>query len=126
MSDIDGPNDIPEITLGWRLRIAMERADLKAEEMADELRVHRGTISRWTHDIGSPPRLIYVQRWAELCNVSFTWLAGDLADPTERSAVGRFRSNSRVKVPSTRGCVTTTRRRYDSPAGITSAVAHAA
>jgi hypothetical protein len=112
MSYDDGEGDIPEITLGWRLRIAMERADLKAEEMASELGVHRGTITRWTHDIGSPPRAIYLHRWADLCHVSFAWLAGDLADPSARSAAGRVTtSNSRVSSRSNRGCVTTTRRR---------------
>ena len=82
MSDIAANDGIPEITLGWRLRMAMERADLKAEQMAIELGVHRGTITRWTHDIGKPPRPIYLERWAALCNVRYEWLAGAHARPT--------------------------------------------
>lgn len=82
MSDVAANEGIPEITLGWRLRIAMERANLKAEYMAEELGVHRGTITRWTHDIGRPPRPIYLRHWAELCGVRFEWLAGDHARPT--------------------------------------------
>lgn len=67
----------PAITLGWRLRIAMEHAGLKSEDMARELDVHRGTITRWTHDVGAAPRGIYLRQWAELCGVPFGWLVGE-------------------------------------------------
>jgi transcriptional regulator with XRE-family HTH domain len=90
MSESASNEGIPEITLGWRLRIAMERANLKAEYMAEELGVHRGTITRWTHDIGRPPRPIYLRHWAELCGVRFEWLAGEHARPTATvGGVGR-------------------------------------
>lgn len=72
---------IPEVTLGWRLRIALERADIKADAMAQVLDVHRGTITRWTHDIGRPPRRVYLEKWAEITGVPYAWLAGDLARP---------------------------------------------
>ena len=68
---------IPEITLGWRLRIALERAGIKADDMARVLGVHRGTITRWTHDIGRSPRRVYLEKWAEITGVSYAWLAGD-------------------------------------------------
>lgn len=87
MSDNAARDGVPEITLGWRLRIAMERANLKAEYMAEELGVHRGTITRWTHDIGRPPRPIYLRHWADLCQVRFEWLAGEHARPTTTGAV---------------------------------------
>lgn len=67
---------VPAVTLGWRLRIAMEFADIKADEMAARLHVHRGTITRWTHDVGSAPRGIYIERWAELTGVPLDWLLG--------------------------------------------------
>src|SRR5690349_4653561 len=67
----------PEVTLGWRLRMALEFAGIKADDMARELGVHRGTITRWTHDVGAAPRGIYLRQWAELCEVPFTWLAGE-------------------------------------------------
>jgi transcriptional regulator with XRE-family HTH domain len=86
MSDIATNDGIPEITLGWRLRMAMERAGLKAEQMAEELGVHRGTITRWTHDIGKPPRPIYLQRWADLCKVSYAWLSGGSVRPITAAA----------------------------------------
>lgn len=76
MTDIAAHHNDPQVTLGWRLRIALERADIKAEAMATELGVHRGTITRWTHDIGKPPRPVYLREWAAACGVSYAWLAG--------------------------------------------------
>lgn len=68
--------EAPVITLGWRLRIAMERADIKRSDMAARMGVKQSTITRWTHDVGAPPRRIYLERWAEVTNVPLSWLAG--------------------------------------------------
>lgn len=88
MSDNAASEAVPEITLGWRLRIAMERAGIKTDDMAHELGVHRGTVARWTHDVGAVPRDIYLQKWAALCGVPVTWLRGELyVDPTSRPTV---------------------------------------
>jgi transcriptional regulator with XRE-family HTH domain len=95
---------IPEVTLGWRLRIALEAADIKADEMARILDVHRGTITRWTHDIGRPPRRVYLEKWAEITGVSYAWLAGDAAE----SALAGTPANSQRTRPDT--------LRYRSPA----------
>lgn len=100
-------NKIPPVTLGWRLRMSLEHAGLKRSDMAHLMDVNIATITRWTHDLGSPPRRIYLERWAELCDVSAEWLAGD-AD-LKRVRVGA--SNSRISRGSNRECVTTTRRR---------------
>jgi transcriptional regulator with XRE-family HTH domain len=70
--------EVPAITLGWRLRISLERAGLKAEDMAVQLNVHRGTISRWMHD-DVTPRPIYLREWARICRVPAEWLMGDTA-----------------------------------------------
>jgi len=69
--------NVPEITLGWRLRISMEEAGIKRDEMALRMGVTKATITRWTHDIGSPPRAIYLERWAEVTGVPLAWLTGD-------------------------------------------------
>ena len=120
MTDI-ADDDIPEVTLGWRLRIAMERSGLKAEDMAERLGVHRGTITRWTHDIGSPPRPIYVQSWANLCRVPYFWLAGDTydRDPSGRQAnAGAVARLTGGQKSSTRGWTRSTRRRQPALAAI--------
>lgn len=101
MSDIAANDGIPEITLGWRLRMAMEKAGLKADYMAAELGVHRGTITRWTHDFGSPPRPIYLRHWAELCQVRYEWLAGEHARPTVTAGVVGGSDNSQRSVRDT-------------------------
>lgn len=72
MSVIDAPA-APEVTLGWRLRMAMEKAGLSREYMAARLGVRPGTITRWTHD-ESPVRYVYLERWADLCDVPLPWL----------------------------------------------------
>lgn len=74
----------PQVTLGWRLRMAMEHAGLKADDMAKALGVHRGTITRWTHDVGAAPRGIYLRQWAELTDVAFGWLVGDTDQAASR------------------------------------------
>ena len=65
---------VPRVTLGWRLKIALGEAGFKAEDMAAELGVSRQTVSRWMAGHGTPPRPIYVEKWAELCDVDPTWL----------------------------------------------------
>src|SRR5262245_16319103 len=65
---------VPEWTLGWRLQRALGFADVTVETMAAELGVSRATISRWCHDIGAPPRTIYLRAWAARCQVSYDWL----------------------------------------------------
>jgi transcriptional regulator with XRE-family HTH domain len=52
----DTAHDIPELTLGWRLRMAMERSGLDQSEWAEYLGVNRTTITRWTHDKGPVAR----------------------------------------------------------------------
>lgn len=47
---------VPELTLGWRLRMAMESADLDQKEWATYLGVDRSSITRWTHDRGPVAR----------------------------------------------------------------------
>lgn len=79
---------VPQWTLGWRLQRALDFAGITATAMADDLGVNRGTVSRWMHDNGAPPRNVYLQRWADLCGVPFEWLKdGDEseADPKKHS-----------------------------------------
>jgi transcriptional regulator with XRE-family HTH domain len=87
MTDI-AQAEIPAITLGWRLRISLERAGLKAEDMAVRLDVHRGTISRWMHD-DVTPRPIYLREWARICRVPVAWLAGDSSESDTGPGSGR-------------------------------------
>lgn len=65
---------VPEWTLGWKLKRGLDFAGLSAQEMANELGVHVGTVSRWMND-REPPRRAYVIAWALRCGVPFDWFA---------------------------------------------------
>lgn len=65
---------VPEITLGWRMRIAQERSGLTVGQLADRLGYSRSQLSRWMHDAGRAPRDIVLTAWALATGVSVDWL----------------------------------------------------
>lgn len=67
---------IPPETMGWRLQRSLAFAGVSVQEMADELGVSRGTISRWCND-KNRPRRSDLRLWALRCGVPFDWLIGD-------------------------------------------------
>lgn len=79
---------IPEWTLGWRLKRALHFADLSAQDMAAELGVHVGTVSRWMND-RETPRRAYLMAWALRCGVPYGWLAGNEANGSHIRALIR-------------------------------------
>ncbi|MPZ73993.1 MAG: helix-turn-helix domain-containing protein [Nitriliruptorales bacterium] len=102
---------IPEWTLGWRLQRALAWGNVSVQEMADELDVSRGTISRWCNDHGVP-RSIYLRAWAARCRVPYEWLINE----DEESQIRRFvqadaRSGDAEVGPSTHELTTQFRKR---------------
>lgn len=76
---------IPQVTLGWRLRIALEHGSVTRQEMARELGVDPATITRWTHDSGAAPKSGFVKQWALRCGVPYSWLVtgdGSVSPPS--------------------------------------------
>lgn len=71
---------VPELTLDWRLQMAL--GDMKRSEMADTLGVDPGTISRWCHGKGKPPKRVYLMQWALVTGVSLRWLETGEGAPT--------------------------------------------
>jgi transcriptional regulator with XRE-family HTH domain len=69
---------IPEWTLGWRLQRSLAHAGVSVQEMADELGVSRGTISRWCND-HNRPRRSDLRLWALRTGVPLDWLMGEFA-----------------------------------------------
>ena len=65
---------IPELTLGWRLQMALGQAGMTVQDMADELGMSRTSLSRWLNDRGTPPRAAFVRLWAQRCAVPYEWL----------------------------------------------------
>jgi transcriptional regulator with XRE-family HTH domain len=74
---------IPELTLGWRLQMAL--GEMSAQEMADTLGVSRQTLSRWMHDVGSRPKRAYLSQWALATGVPIEWIEhGKVSDSPPR------------------------------------------
>jgi transcriptional regulator with XRE-family HTH domain len=65
---------IPEVSLGWRLKMSLASAGMHAFEMAERLEVSRATVSRWMADRGAPPHRIFIRQWAQLTGVDQGWL----------------------------------------------------
>lgn len=88
MSEMPELGAIPPWTLGWRLQRALAWASISVNEIASELDVSRGTISRWLNDRGAPPRPIYIRQWALRTGVPYGWLCdGDDPRPSTKAQV---------------------------------------
>lgn len=97
MSTAPVEQGIPALTLGWRMRMALESSGFSREGIARELGVDPKTISRWTHDVGSPPKRGIVLQWAVLTAVNPRWLEHGHTDgeaPPEDGERARRDSNS--------------------------------
>lgn len=97
---------VPPVTLGWRLQLALDYAGLKQSDMMDKFEVSRQTVSRWCNDVGTPPKKFILNEIAVMCEVSPRWLidgvppAGDhpLAAPS-RGRGGGADSETVVQMP---------------------------
>lgn len=69
-----GLGRIPEFTLGWRMRLALESAEMSVQQMAEALGYSRSTVSRWLND-QDEPRAAVMAQWSVLTKVDPTWLA---------------------------------------------------
>jgi transcriptional regulator with XRE-family HTH domain len=67
------PAQVPGWTLGWRLKRALDFGHVSAQQMADELGVHPGTVSRFMND-RETPRRGYLKLWALRTGVPLEWL----------------------------------------------------
>lgn len=74
---------VPPLTLGWRLKMALAAGDVSREEMARELGMDPGTLSRWMSDKGAPPKRAFVIQWAIRTNTSMAWLETGDAGPSD-------------------------------------------
>lgn len=65
---------IPELTLPWRMRIALVDAGISVQAMADALEVSRATASRWMSGKGRPPRTLFIKQWALMTGTDVPWM----------------------------------------------------
>lgn len=64
----------PEVTLGWRIQIALDEGGLKHKDLMEHFEVSRDTVSRWCRNIGAPPKKFIQNEIAVMCGVSSRWL----------------------------------------------------
>lgn len=64
---------IPELTLGWRLRMAIETAGLSSDELGEMLGVSGSAVRRWANGTRAPKRGMLLQT-ALICQVPAEWL----------------------------------------------------
>jgi transcriptional regulator with XRE-family HTH domain len=72
---------IPNLTLGWRLRMSLDYANISVQQMANQLGVSRTTLSRWMADKGERPKRAYLSQWALSTGVPFEWISTGKAPP---------------------------------------------
>lgn len=75
MSEMQAIEGVPELTLGWRLKMALNHGGVSVQEMADLLEYSRARLSDWLNDKSKkPPRKLLLQKWALRCGVNPDWL----------------------------------------------------
>lgn len=90
---------VPELTLGWRLKMALEHNQVSRSEMAAELGVDPATITRWTGDRGAPPKAGFLKQWALRCGVPYAWLlTGEVAQSDLMDGTGRYLMSDRARL----------------------------
>ncbi len=82
MTEMQDTGVIPELSLGRRMRLALDHAGMTSIDMADYLEVHKGTLSRWLND-QSPVRRSMLRLWAFRTGVSLHWLETGMAPQPE-------------------------------------------
>lgn len=73
---------VPELTLGWRIQMALDHGDLKHKDLMEKFEISRGTVSNWCRDLGQPPKKFVLNEIAVMCGVNARWLIDGKSDPT--------------------------------------------
>lgn len=73
--------DVPPLTLGWRIQMALAFGGLKHADLMEKFEVSRETVSRWCRDHGAPPKKFILNEIAVMCGVSPRWLIDGSSGP---------------------------------------------
>lgn len=71
--------DIPPLTLGWRIQMALNYGQLKHADLMAKFEVSRETVSRWCHDASKPKKFI-LNEIAVMTGVSPRWLIDGITE----------------------------------------------
>ena len=69
---------VPQLTMGWRLKMALGQVDMTVQQMAAELGVSRQTATSYVTDRATPKRA-YLVMWALRTGVPLSWLETGIA-----------------------------------------------
>ena len=72
---------VPQLTMGWRLKMALGQVDMTVQQMAAELGVSRQTATSYVTDRATPKRA-YLVMWALRTGVPLSWLETGIAPVT--------------------------------------------
>jgi transcriptional regulator with XRE-family HTH domain len=70
--------DIPPLTLGWRLKMALAHAGMSQGQMAKELGYSRNSLGDWFNG-SRVPRRVFLLEWARQTGVDAEWLLTGVA-----------------------------------------------
>ena len=73
---------VPEVTLGWRMKIARDLAGMDQEALAKATGIARNTISNYELGLTARPKRLYIRAMAQAMGVSESWLETGQAEPT--------------------------------------------
>ena len=79
MSEMEMERNVPQLTLGWRLKMALSHAGVQAGAIAKDLGVNPATVGRWMGDKGAPPKRAYLRQWSWITRVDYDWLTTGVA-----------------------------------------------
>lgn len=71
--------------IGQRIKLRREQRGISAEELAEEIGVHKATIHRYENGDFKSVKLPYIEAIAKYLEVSPAWLIGKTDDPTPES-----------------------------------------
>lgn len=90
---------VPEVTLGWRIQMALDYADLKQTDLMEKFEISRGTASKWCRGVGTPPKKFVLNEIAVMCGVSARWLIDGENPRPDEDPDGGERAPSGTRTP---------------------------
>jgi DNA-binding XRE family transcriptional regulator len=90
--------DVPQWTLGDRMRKAREHAGLKQSELAKEIGIGRTSVVSYESGRKTPSRPVLLS-WAMRCGVDHGWLTGSPDPGWALAGIGRGVKNSVTCAP---------------------------
>lgn len=84
----DTPDEVPTFEQRHRMALALERAGVSVQDMADYLEISRSSVGHYLSGRRAPPGAV-LRLWAMRCHVPYEWLkSGEGPAHADASGVG--------------------------------------